>query len=239
MSTLKLDFDGDYGRNYSTTIRRLVAGYDAFFEIASAALQVLAAQASRVLVVGPGRGDELPAMLAALPAATFTLVEPSEPMRERCAAVAAEAGAADRLQWGPHQLDADAGWEHEGFAAVICHNVVHLLPPEQQEALLGQLATRVAPGGVLLISAYSEPNPDDFALWQSIARERFAAQGLDANTTAAVLASRNNSVFSLDPTRLNTALNAAGLEPPKLLMQTLFNRMWFSCKPSTHPASNG
>ena len=162
-----------------------------------------------------------------MPGATLQLVEPSEQMRGFCNAVIAEAQAGQRINGGPNALEEVAG----RFDAVICQNVLHLLPPAEQEPVLQQLCARVGPGGVLVISSFSEEKDADLELWQAIARARFHAQGLESEAIERVMASRNAGVFSLDPDRLATQLRLAEMEPPTPLLQALFNRLWFSRRP--------
>ena len=52
----RLDFDGDYGRHYDQSIRRIIPAYDAHLELAAAALAALVPTAASALVVGPGAG---------------------------------------------------------------------------------------------------------------------------------------------------------------------------------------
>ncbi len=68
----RLDFDGDYGRHYDQSIRRIIPAYDAHLELAAAALSALVPTASSALVVGPGAGEELPSLLKAMPGATLS-----------------------------------------------------------------------------------------------------------------------------------------------------------------------
>ena len=224
----RLDFDGDYGRHYDQSIRRIIPAYNAHLELAAAALGALVPTAASALVVGPGAGEELPSLLKAMPGATLQLVEPSEQMRGFCNTVIAEAQAGQRITWGPNALEEVAG----RFDAVICQNVLHLLPPAEQEPVLQQLCARVSPGGVLVISGFSEEPRADMELWQAIARTRFHAQGMDSETIERVMASRNAGVYSVDADRLAGQLHRAGMEPATQLLQALFNRLWFSRRPA-------
>ena len=224
-----LDFDGDYGRTYNARIRRLIPAYDTTFELAAATAAALQPEAQRVLVVGAGTGTELPALMAALPQATFTLIEPSEQMRSFCNELLARLSATERVEWGPGHLDAGAAGS---FEVVISHNVLHVLTPADQEQLLRQMAAHVAPGGCLLLSSYSEATPPGLELGLAIGRVRFAALGMNRATIEAVLASRNSKVFSMDADRLEQQLVQAGLEPPIQLLQALFNHLWLSRRPA-------
>ncbi|QCH14831.1 class I SAM-dependent methyltransferase [Synechococcus sp. CB0101] len=220
-----LDFDGDYGRTYDARIATLIPAYEAIFELAAAATAALQPLAQQALVVGAGTGTELPGLLAAMPQALFTLVEPSAQMRGFCQALIERVGASDRVTWGPDDLDALGP---TCFDAVISHNVLHVLTPDAQERLLQQMAERVAPGGCLLLSSYSETEPPELELGLQIGVARFKALGMDPATIEAVMAARNSKVFSVNHQRLEAQLLQAGLEPPIQLVQALFNRLWLS-----------
>jgi SAM-dependent methyltransferase len=223
-----LDFDGDYGRTYNERIRRLIPAYDTIFELAAAAAAALIPQAQRVLVVGAGTGTELPGLLAALPRARFTLVEPSAQMRGLCSALISEIGATERVEWSPDTPETGMANGEGGYEVVISHNVLHVLAPPEQEQLLRRMAAQVAPGGCLLLSSYCETDPPGLELGLAIGRARFAALGMDEATMEAVMASRNTKVFSMDTNRLERDLSQAGLEPPIQLLQALFNHLWLS-----------
>lgn len=227
-----LDFDGDYGRTYASTIRHSIPGYDSLLEIGSAALAALAPQAATALIVGPGRGEELPGIFDALPRARFTLLEPSEQMRQGCADVIASAGTEGRCQLLEHTLEQAGALADEPFDVVICHHVLHLLPADAQRQALRQLTARLAPGGLLLLSSYSEP-ADAAAMpgLLTVAASRLRRLGMDGDTVSTFMAGRNSLVFSLDEARLSEELAAAGLEPPLRLQQALCSLLWVSRKP--------
>lgn len=229
---LKLDFDGDYGRTYRNSIRNAVPGYDSLIEIGAAALQQAAAAATSLLVVGPGLGDELLPVLQALPQARVTLLEPSLQMVEACRAVIAQAGAAERCELLHQGLEPGVMPAGAPFDAVLCHNVLHLMPADQQEALLHTLAACVAPGGALVLSAHSEPaDAASLEALMPVAITRLRQRGLDQALIDRLMASRNSVVFSVDQHRVETCLTGAGLTPPLLLQQALFSRLWLSRRP--------
>lgn len=225
-----LDFDGDYGRAYRQRIRSSVPGYDAMLEIAAAAMAQTAGAggtAGSVLVVGPGPGEELPPLLTALPTAHFTLLEPSGQMRETCAARIAAAGAHDRCQLLERGLEAGETPPGGPFDAVLCLNVLHLMPPEQQRPLLHSLIAATATGGSLLLGAYSESaSGPAFADLMAVSRTRLRLLGLSEALIEQLMASRNRLVFSLEQSLLEASLAEAGMEPPLLLLQSLFSRLW-------------
>lgn len=226
----RLDFDGDYGRSYRHTIRNAVPGYDSLIEIGTAALQQ--AVPASLLVVGPGPGDELLPLLQALPQTRLTLLEPSQQMADACGAVIAQAEASARCDLLHQGLEPGVLPAAAPFEAVLCHNVLHLMPAGRQLALLHTLAACVAPGGSLLLSAHSEPA--DHATLEAmlpVALARLRLRGLDQAMIEKLMACRNSLVFPVDEQRVAACFTEAGLTPPLLLQQSLFSRLWLSRRP--------
>ena len=195
-----LDFDGEYGRTYRKSIQDSIPGHDVLHEIARAAIQATASEAQRVLVVGPGPGDELPALLNACADAAVTVLEPSELMLEQCRRTLADHPGSSRCR---------------------------LLPSTLDEALKGELTQCTADGGVLLLSSYCETdNSEDQHEVFKVAWQRLADRDVPADKIEAMKGSRNSVVFSLDPSRLAAGLKQAGWRPPVQLYQGLFIRLW-------------
>ena len=224
-----LDFDGEYGRTYRKSIRDSIPGHDVLHEIARAAIKATASDAKQVLVVGPGPGDELPNLLNACADAELTVLEPSELMLEQCRKTLADHPGRSRCRLLPCTLNEALEGELSGtrFDLVVCHNVVHLLRSDEQAAMLRELTQCTGDGGVLLLSAYSEPEDGESlrelfnATWQ-----RLEDRGVPAEIIEAMKNSRNKVVFSLDASRLAAALDQAGWCPSVQLYQGLFIRLW-------------
>ena len=224
-----LDFDGDYGRTYRKSIQDSIPGHEVLHEIARAAIRAKASDARQVLVVGPGPGDELPALLNACTDAELTVLEPSELMLEQCRKTVADYPGNSRCRLLPCTLKAALEGQLKGarFDLVVCHNVVHLLPSEAQAAMLHELTQCTADGGVLLLSSYSETeNSEDQQDVFKVAWQRLADRDVPADKIEAMKGSRNSVVFSLDPSRLVAALKQAGWRAPVQLYQGLFIRLW-------------
>ena len=224
-----LDFDGEYGRTYRKSIQDSIPGHDVLHEIARAAIQATASEAQRVLVVGPGPGDELPALLNACADAAVTVLEPSELMLEQCRRTLADHPGSSRCRLLPSTLDEALKGELSGtrFDLVVCHSVIHLLRSDEQAAMLRELTQCTADGGVLLLSSYCETdNSEDQHEVFKVAWQRLADRDVPADKIEAMKASRNSVVFSLDPSRLVAALKQAGWRAPVQLYQGLFIRLW-------------
>ena len=145
------------------------------------------------------------------------------------AAVLSAAGAAHRCRVLGCRLEDCDDLRPETFQAVVALNVLHLVSPPDQDLLLGQLAAAVAPGGTLLISAYSDdPDPTTDALLLQVARSRLLQLGTDPLIVERLLASRGASVFAVAMPRLDRVLSAAGLDAPRCLLQALATRLWLS-----------
>lgn len=228
-----LDFEAEYGRKYRTTIQHSVPGHETLLEIAAAALGETAPAARRVLVVGPGPGDELPQLLKACPDADFVVLEPSAQMLQTCIETLKGQSGSERCQWVPKSLEEAflSGPLQGAFDAVVCHNVLHLMASDQQDLMIGRLVEQSMPGAVLLISSYSEAaEPWICDTIFSIASRRLLDRGLPAEMVDKFLTARNTSVFSMDAARLETMLSGLNCQAPIQLYQGLFARLWITTK---------
>ena len=229
-----LNFDGDYGHTYRSSIRHTVPGHDTLHEIARAAMVTTSSQALRALVVGPGPGDELPFLLEACPQAQLTVLEPSAQMLAFCRETLSGHAGRPRCQFLQSSLveACNGSLKDAVFDLVICHNVLHLFNSDQQNQMLRQLAARTDHAGTLLLSAYSEPKePSLTDNFLAVGRERLLNRGLPTDKVEAVMASRNQVVFSVDDTRVSAELAAAGMAAPIQLYQALFAKLWLIPKP--------
>jgi SAM-dependent methyltransferase len=186
-----------------------------------------------VLVVGPGAAEELPGLLAAMPMARFTLLEPSGQMAEFCRQQIASLHASSRCSLQQQSL-AGSGLDPEGFEAVVCHHVLHLLPPQQQQQDLASMLSQLAPGGCLLLSSYSEPSgqENDPSLLEII-KARLRMLGMDEATLELFLSGRNKVVFSLAEELIQQQAQASGCAPPQVLLRAMFNGLWLIQRPAT------
>ena len=234
-SISSLDFDGDYGLQYRSSIRGSIAGYETFLELAASSVKSQCQKASHCLVIGPGAGEELTLLLQVLPKAQFTLVEPSEQMRSFCMKELEKINATARCSWIPSSLTkARQGLTAKSFDAVIALNLMHLFPPAEQIEAFDQLGSLVAPGGAMLRSSYSEDqNKLSNDLIVSIATERLRIRGLNEEQIKMILSARNQSVFSFDPINLPSNPKSKDLGVPLQIMQVGLIRMWLWIRAST------
>ena len=232
----QLDFEAEYGRTYRTTIQHSVPGHATLLEIAAAAIGDTAPAAKRLLVVGPGPGDELPQLLDACPEAEFVVLEPSAQMLQTSLDTLRGHSGFERCQWLPKSLEeaVSSGLLHGDFDGVISHNVLHLMAADHQDLMIQKLVAQLLPGGVLLISSYSEAaEPEICDTIFSIASRRLLDRGLPAEMVDRFLTARNTAVFSLDAARLETILLGLNCQAPIQLYQGLFARLWITRR--NHP----
>ena len=183
------------------------------------------------MVVGPGRGEELPLLLAALPTAQFTLIEPSAQMQAACRKEIEQANAVARCKILDVAISPDSDLEHEQADAVVCLNVLHLMPKDEQIKLLHSIADQIKPGGTLLIAAHSEPNSEHcFETLLGITKQRLRDRGATNDVIEKMMQARNTSVYSLDQSTLEQGLSESCMISPILLQQSLFSRLWISQK---------
>uniref|UniRef100_A0A6T9YS58 Methyltransferase domain-containing protein n=1 Tax=Erythrolobus madagascarensis TaxID=708628 RepID=A0A6T9YS58_9RHOD len=185
--------------------------------------------ANDVLVVGPGPGDELPQLLDACPSARVMVVEPSAQMIIECRQNIEQHAGKNRCTLIQANLEEAVLSHLDGsqFDAVVCHNVVHLMPAEQQKELLVQLAGLVLPGGHILLSSHTESS--DANLVEKVllvATQRLSDRGLARDKIEQLLAGLNTVIFPLTQERMASVLAAQGFHRPVQLFQGLFSRLW-------------
>ena len=225
----QLDFESEYGRQYRTSIQHSIPGHATLLEIGAAAIGDAAPAARGILVVGPGPGDELPQLLDACPEAEFVVLEPSAQMLQTSLDTLRGHSGFERCQWVPKTLEeaVSSGLLHGDFDGVISHNVLHLMAADHQDLMIQKLVAQLLPGGVLLISSYSEAGePEICDTIFSIASRRLLDRGLPAEMVDRFLTARNTAVFSLDAARFETILLGLNCQAPIQLYQGLFARLW-------------
>ena len=229
----RLDFDAEYGRTYRKTIQNSVPGHGTLLEIAAAAIGNTFPAAKRVLVAGPGPGDELPPLLRACPDAEFVVLEPSTQMLQICTETLQEHEGYERCKLVQKTLDEAvlSGLLQRDFDVVICHNVLHLMASALQDQMIRSLVEQLLPGGVLLVSSYSESaDPLICETIFSVASQRLLDRGLPSEMVDKFLTTRNTAVFSLDAERLKLILMELNCQNPIQLYQALFARLWITKK---------
>jgi tRNA (cmo5U34)-methyltransferase len=141
-------FAGDKAAAYDRARAPLASMYGALHLCTNAVLSSLG-DASRVLCVGAGTGDELIYLARMNPSWAFMVVEPSAEMLALCRDKARLAGVDTRCEFLEGYIDRvpDLG----SFDAALCLLVSYfVLDPGEREALFSAIATRLRSGGLLV-----------------------------------------------------------------------------------------
>ena len=119
-------------------------------------------------------------MLAqAHPGWRFTAIDPSLPMVEIAKEKLAKAGAADRVSWYEGSAEDFPGEDPYDAATMLM--VLHLIPEEDQYALLQSLADRLNPGAPLLLAdLFGDPTTSRYKRMTGFTKGFAVASGLDA-----------------------------------------------------------
>lgn len=141
-------FAGDKAAAYDRARAPLASIYKALYQCTNAVLSSLG-DASRVLCVGAGTGDELVSLAQSHPAWTFAVVEPSPDMMALCREKARSAGIDMRCEFFDGRVeDVPAS---ESFDAATCLLVSYfILDPAERDELFSAIAARLRTGGVLV-----------------------------------------------------------------------------------------
>jgi SAM-dependent methyltransferase len=115
------------------------------------ALGAVLPRSGRVLELGSGTGEHAVHLARTFPALVFQPSDPDPEARASVAAWAAEAALPNLLP--PLDLDLRlAGWESRPADALLCVNVLHVVPGECVEALCRGAARVLPPGGPLVVA---------------------------------------------------------------------------------------
>ena len=141
-------FAGDRAAAYDGARARVASIYSALHLCANAVLSSLD-DASRVLCVGAGTGDELIHLAQMNPSWTFAVVEPSSDMLALCRDKTRLAGVDTRCEFFEGYIDLVP--DVESFDAALCLFVSYfILDPGEREALFSAIASRLRSGGWLV-----------------------------------------------------------------------------------------
>ena len=263
------NFDGDYGKAYRGFIRQMIPGYEEqlemmgdilvakFQDVTTATTTTTPTVPIRILVVGPGHGEELIVMARAMPRALITAYERSDAMVQACRHRIEQEGLADRVTVVPEAFgvksttateetcssaSACPSRKEDAYDAVTLCNVLHLMPEDQQLVLLQAVAEQVKLGGILLLSGISLPQdyydtniqnvnvPPHLSMFQ-IANRRWERLGIPEAERTRIRNSIGTTIFrTLAIRRMAQELAAYDMSPPLEVFRGLGNAMWFSEK---------
>jgi tRNA (cmo5U34)-methyltransferase len=205
------DFDGDYGEIYDDIARTVIPGYEQLFQAILALLSGRLSPRAHVLVVGCGTGKEIATLAPAEPGWLITGVDPSAEMVGVTRSVARRLGVDSRVTVVHGEVAALPA--RAAFDAATVINVMHFLPDDgAKAALMESVATRVRPGGpVLLFDLHGDPTSDAFrdVAWVSYMKIR----GLRGEPLDGFLERLRKGIDYVSESRIMEICGSVGLEP--------------------------
>jgi tRNA (cmo5U34)-methyltransferase len=215
-------FAGTKAAAYDRARAPLASIYGALHLCTNAVLSTLA-NASRVLCVGAGTGDEVIRLAQMNPSWTFAVVEPSSEMLTLCRDKARVAGVDTRCEFFEGYVDLVP--HVESFDAALCLFVSYfILNPGEREALFSAIATRLRSGGLMVNAELSpEASAPDYKMLRDgwVAMHRAAGIGMKPDYLG-----RDVAVSSADD--VEALLTSAGFSDPRVFFQALLITAWRS-----------
>lgn len=224
------DFDGEYGRKYLSFIRKMIPAYDDVLDLIGDI--VSAQEATRILVIGPGHGEELLKMSTVLPKVKITAYEASDAMTRSSRKRIDQAGHAHRVTIISEPFGEDTTCPAEGndsrYDVVTLLNVLHLMPREKQLPLLRAAAKQVAPNGLLLVSGISSVSNDldKDNLFHRIADKRWDRLDIPKEEREKIHDSLGKSLFGISSEDLCEETGKLGFSSPIPVYRGIQNVMW-------------
>jgi len=214
---------------YESRMARAMPGYGALHDLVAPLLVAVAGGVpGRALVAGAGTGAEC----RSLAAAGFAVVgvDPDPAMLAVAAGQLAAAGLGDRVELVQGEVAALPAGPPFDVATLIL--VLHFLPDDgAKAALLGGIAARLRPGGLLLLADLGREDVPDWhdrldAAWAAFQR----ANGFDDEEIARGFRHVARAMHRIGPTRLAALLAAAGFGPPRPVLRALGLTAWVAAR---------
>jgi len=228
---MPVPFDEAHAAIYDTQFAKLAPMRDALHLVTQIALADLAPDA-HVLSVGAGTGAEVLSLARIYPGWTFTALDTSAPMLDRCRQRVADQGISHRVHFHVgdiHSLPGDAGPFDAATSILVSQFVVD---PIARQRFFRSIADRLRPRGPLVFAELAvEPHDDALReLWrraQSLDRPH-PTHAAPAPPSASDKPSESAAkLVSIDPPGdIERLVTAAGFEVPTRVFQTLMIHGW-------------
>ena len=214
-------FGEDHAASYDERFVKLAPFKDAIHLCMRALLADLPDDA-RILCVGAGTGAEVLYLAEAFPGWTFTLVEPSAPMLNRCRMRAAEAGIEARCTFHEGYLD-NLPHTHPFDAATSILVSQFVLVRQKRCNFFQDIAARLKPGGHLITADLAgEPGTVNYEAWMALMKYN----DVDDEKIAQYRESLANHVAIEPPGEVEAIIAEGGFDTPVLACQTLLIHTW-------------
>ncbi len=220
---MPVPFDEAYAATYDTQFAKLAPLRDALHLVTRLALEDLREDA-HILSVGAGTGAEILHLAGIHPSWSFTAVDTSAPMLDRCRARVAAEGVGDRVHFhvgDVHSLSPEAGPFHGATAILVSQFVI--VPTARQQFFQG-IADRLALGAPLVFAELAMAPADNELreIWQ---RAQVLACGPVAGSASAA-ESAAKMVSIVPPDEIERLVQTAGFSAPAHVFQTLMIHGW-------------
>lgn len=223
---MPVPFDEAHAAIYDHQFTKLAAMRDALHLVTRLALGELPDDA-HVLSVGAGTGAEILDLAPVFPGWTFTAVDTSAPMLDRCRARVDAEGIAHRVRFHVgdiHGLPADAGRFHGATAILVSQFVVD---PTARQQFFRSIADRLRPRAPLVFADLAIGSRDEplRELWRRAQGLVGAPAGADAKAEAERAA---QLVSIVPPEEVERLVHAAGFAAPTRVFQTMMIHGWLA-----------
>lgn len=218
---LKPAFGEDHAASYDERFAKLAPFKDAIHLALRGLLAELPVDA-RILCVGAGTGAELLYLAEAFPGWTFTAVEPSAPMLDRCRLRAAGAGIEARCTFHEGYLD---NLPHTPpFDAATSILVSQFVLMRQKRCNFFQdIAARLKPGGHLVTADLAgEPGFLNYEAWMALMKYN----DMNDEKIAQYREALEKHVAVEPPREVEAIIAEGGFDAPVLACQTLLIHTW-------------
>lgn len=223
-------FDAGRARRYDERIGQAIPGYEALHDLALAAVGAATEGRGRVLIAGAGTGREALAVARAYPKIRVTAVEPAEAMAARAARKIAAAKLSRRIDLVAGAVaDLPA---RPAFDAATLLLVLHFVPDDgRKDALLGDIARRLRPGGAFVLADMTAGwRADEARALDPAWIEMQRLNGIPAKDIAKGQAHVANDVFRLSADEMARRLKRAGFGAPTKFFQAYMFEGWIARK---------
>jgi tRNA (cmo5U34)-methyltransferase len=140
-------YDEEWATNYERLADAGIAGREGLYRLCRAFLMRLPENA-HILVVGCGTGEDLVPLATAMPSASFTALEPAEPMFRFCSKRVASNGLSERVELKMCSLNQlETGAQFDAATAIFVSQDIS--PDPAVQVFFNQISALLKPGGLL------------------------------------------------------------------------------------------
>jgi len=223
-------FDAEKAREYDARIGKVIPGYGLLHALAQSLIGEETGGQGRVLIVGAGTGRETFDLCGAFPGLSITGVDPSADMLAVARGRIAGLDAAPDISL--HQGVIEDLPPGTPFDAATLLLVMHFIADDGGKArLLGAIAKRLRPGGILLLAdMYGEESTPGFQEQMAAWRRLQEDAGVEREKIEQGFRHVAKDVHLVSGKRLSELLADAGFAPPQPFFRALMFAGWVARK---------